>query len=118
MIEPIVNFEFGDIVIVPFPFVARPRTKRRPALVLSDGAFNLENGHCVLAMITTAAQSAWPSDIPIATLHGTGLDHTSKIRWKLFTLPDDLIVRKAGKILSQTRTAVLGTIANYFSGSE
>ncbi|MEX0627389.1 MAG: type II toxin-antitoxin system PemK/MazF family toxin, partial [Cucumibacter sp.] len=46
--------EFGDVVVVPFPFVERPISKRRPALVFSTRAFNTENDHSALAMISQA----------------------------------------------------------------
>jgi hypothetical protein len=50
------------VVIVPFPFVDTPVAKPRPALVLSDAGFNCANEHSVLAMITRATHTRWPSD--------------------------------------------------------
>jgi len=41
-----------DVITVPFPFVDRPKMKKRPAVVLSNKAFNSSN-HTILAMITT-----------------------------------------------------------------
>ena len=34
-------FEFGDVVLVPFPFTSRAASKRRPAVVVSNRAYNL-----------------------------------------------------------------------------
>jgi mRNA interferase MazF len=99
--------DFGDVVVVPFPFVDRPITKRRPALVLSRETFNAGNGHSILAMITTAAQTNWPSDVELAALTEAGLDHRSVVRWKLFTVPNDLILRRIGGLAAKDRTAVV-----------
>jgi len=46
-----------DVVTVPFPFVDRPKTKKRPAVVLSNMEFNKSN-HTILAMITTKKEPA------------------------------------------------------------
>ncbi|MBZ0227283.1 MAG: type II toxin-antitoxin system PemK/MazF family toxin [Bauldia sp.] len=98
--------DFGDVVAVPFPFVDRPILKRRPALVLTARAFNADNGQSVLAMITTAAGSSWPSDIEISDGEGAGLMHRSVVRWKLFTLENGALLRKLGTLGSNDRAAV------------
>ena len=97
--------EFGDIAIVPFPFVDRTVTKFRPALVLSSGSFNEANENTILAMITTAGQSSWPSDIVIRETKAAGLAHACFIRWKVFTLPNDLVARMAGRLAEADRVA-------------
>ena len=56
-----------DVVVVPFPFTEKAGAKRRPALVLSPRPFN-ENGHTLLAMITTQSHSPWPGDTNIKEL--------------------------------------------------
>ncbi len=102
--------DFGDIVIVPFPFVDRPIAKTRPALVISKERFNAENDHAILAMITTGARSAWPSDIPISDRTSAGIDHPSVIRWKVFTLPNLLITRTIGRLGAGDRAGVAKAI--------
>ena len=107
--------DWGDVVVVPFPFTDLPLSKNRPALVLSANAFNLDNQHSILAMITTAARSSWPSDVEIVDLPPTGLPRRSVLRWKIFTLPNELIQKRLGKLatsdratISSSRTAILG----------
>lgn len=97
---------FGDVVVVPFPFVDEPILKRRPALVLSNENFNAENGQSILAMITTGARSAWPSDVSISDTASAGLTHRSVVRWKLFTLPNQSILRRAGALGTKDRLVV------------
>jgi mRNA interferase MazF len=98
--------DFGDVVVVPFPFVDVDVVKRRPALVLSNAAFNDVHGQSICAMITTGARSAWPSDVAIANLAAAGLAHASLVRWKLFTLPNELLLRRAGRLDQLDREAV------------
>jgi mRNA interferase MazF len=92
------SLEPFDVVVVPFPFTDRNATKRRPALVLSNGLFNKSSGHSVLAMITSAEQSNWPGDLPISNIESAGLTTDCLVRMKLFTLDDRLIIRKAGSL--------------------
>ena len=88
-----------DVVVVPFPFTDRTASKRRPALVLSDeSAFNSAIGHSLLAMITTAAHSGWPLDIPLQDISSAGLKAPSIVRMKLFTLDHALILRTIGQL--------------------
>lgn len=88
----------GDVAIVPFPFADMAISKMRPALVLSKRQFNEENGNTVLAMITTAKRSAWPSDVHLQEASAAGLHADCYVRWKIFTLPNDLLRRLAGAL--------------------
>lgn len=70
---PRVSLARFDVVIVPFPFTDRPVVRRRPALVVSATEWNAASGHVVAAMITSARQSSWPSDVPLTELAAAGL---------------------------------------------
>jgi mRNA-degrading endonuclease toxin of MazEF toxin-antitoxin module len=105
--RPIVIFDAFDVVVVPFPLTDRATTKRRPALVLSDlQGFNRQVGQAVLAMITSAKNSDWPLDSEIQDLDAAGLPSPSIVRMKLFTLDQQLILRKAGVLASEDREQV------------
>jgi mRNA interferase MazF len=88
----------GDVVVVPFPVVDVAAEKRRPALILSRQLFNQSSGHSICAMITTAGGSQWQSDIVIGDLKAAGLQRPCVVRWKLFTLPNEIILKRAGKL--------------------
>lgn len=91
-------FDRFETAVVPFPFSDMPVQKRRPALVLSNRKFNEETGQTIMAMITTAKDSAWPSDIWISDIEGAGLVSSCVVRWKVMTLPNSTIVRRLGRL--------------------
>jgi mRNA interferase MazF len=99
--------ELGDVVVVPFPFVDVAAEKRRPSLVLSQQSFNRTSGHSICAMITTASRTRWQSDIAIGDLKAAGLPRPCVVRWKLFTLPNEIILKRAGKLGESDRSNVL-----------
>lgn len=94
-----------DVVVVPFPFTERPVTKRRPAVVVSASCFNAAHTAKVLAMITSAS-ARWRSDVALRDWRQAGLSVACWVRFKLFTLDDDLIVRKAGTLSLRDAEAV------------
>jgi mRNA interferase MazF len=98
MPPPTMICERFDVVVVRFPFVDAARTKPRPALVLSNAAFNRANGHTVLAMITRATHTQWPSDHAIGDLRPTGLHDSSVVRFKVFTLDNRILQRRIGRV--------------------
>lgn len=95
--------ECGDVVVVPFPFVDMPVAKIRPALVVSARAFNAANQQTVLAMITTAAASHWQSDTRINDWADAGLRTVCVVRMKPFTLENNLIQRRIGRLSASDR---------------
>jgi len=98
--------EAGDIAIVPFPFTDMAVAKPRPALALSARAANEASGNTVFAMITTAAKSHWPQDVPLKDAAAGGLKAASIVRIKLFTLDNRLVSRKIGTLSARDRQAV------------
>lgn len=80
--------------------------KPRPALTLSAREGNEASGNTVFAMITTAARSQWPSDVPISGAQAAGLTAASLVRLKLFTLDNRLVSRTIGVLSPRDRAAV------------
>jgi mRNA interferase MazF len=55
---PTTRFEFGDIVLVPFPFTDQTAAKQRPAVVVSSRAYNLVEPDLVLIAVTSQLPAA------------------------------------------------------------
>ena len=93
------RFKQFDVVIVPFPYSDSPKSKRRPALVVSGSdQFDGDTGHSVCAMITSANNPSWPLDVVIKDLKAAGLPAPSVVRMKLFTIDHQIIKNKIGML--------------------
>jgi mRNA interferase MazF len=61
-------FEFGDVVLVPFPFTNQIESKKRPAVIVSSHAYNSVKPDVVVMAITSqlprrrsSAKSGYPN---------------------------------------------------------
>jgi len=95
-----------DVVVVPFPFTEKLAEKRRPALIVSSNTFNKQHDHLILAMITTAKNSIWRSDIQLHDWKSANLIVPCKVRFKLFTLDQKLITMRLGCLSHQDKDSV------------
>lgn len=107
MNKPIRTYKICEIVVVPFPFTDRAKSKNRPALILSAERFNAKNGKSIMAMITSnTGKELWPSDLEITNLKPTGLMVQSLIRFKIFTIDHILIKARIGMLHDQDAKTV------------
>jgi mRNA interferase MazF len=111
-----VIFKAFDIVAVPFPFTDRDAAKRRPALVISNERFNQSHQQLILAMITTATDDLWPSDVTLSNWQKAGLKVACRCRLKLFTLDQSLILSTIGTLSAKDIKAVRAALAAYVDG--
>ena len=82
--------------VVDFPFSDSGRSKRRPALALTDARWSAATGNVVLAMITSARQSDWPGDCAIGDRAAAGLTADCKVRPRLLTLATSILGERIG----------------------
>ncbi len=85
--------EFGDVVLLQFPFTNQEKTKKRPALVICDS-----NEDVIVARITSKEhQDMW--DLILLDWQKSGLKLSSTIRFhKIATLSHSLIDKKMGRL--------------------
>ena len=105
-----------DTAVIPFPFAEKPVIKRRPAVVLSGRAFNQANGATLMGMITTAKVTDWPSDLNISDFLAAGLSVACLIRMRMTTIPNDLILRRLGRLGPVDRLSCERTFAEMVLG--
>jgi mRNA interferase MazF len=101
-----VTYEPWSVVTVPFPFTDSKISKKRPAVVLSTESFEKTHGHVVMAMITSAKHSDWPTDVLISDQQAAGLSAPSVVRFKMFTLDARLILNRVGTLAERDRSRV------------
>jgi len=106
------SYDRYDVVAVSFPFTDLARSKRRPAVVVSQPIYAQRLGHAVLVMITSAKNSTWFWDVPLTRLDIAGPSAPSVVRMKLFSLPLNLIDRRIGRLHDHDRQAVEASLGS------
>ena len=100
------RFDAFDVVVVPFPYADRLAEKRRPALVISNHKL-IAHGLIWVAMITSADNKAWSSDVVIADLRRAGLPAPSVVRVaKIACIEPGRIDRRVGRLDKTAARAV------------
>ena len=105
-------YEFGDVVLVRFPFTNQTASKQRPAVVVSSRAYNIARPDVVIMAITSQIQS--PSslgEIPIGNWQAANLLKPSAIKPVFATLEQSLILKKLGVLEPSDQAALRQTIA-------
>jgi mRNA-degrading endonuclease toxin of MazEF toxin-antitoxin module len=105
-----VTISQGDIVIAPFRFTDLDRYRARPVLVVSHAETYGATQHIIGVMVTLAADSAWPLDVPVKDCVAANLREGSIVRMKLFTIAQDVVGPKIGRIDEATLTEVRATL--------
>lgn len=95
-----------ETLVIPFPFAERRVLKRRPVVAISGPVFNQENGHTLVAMITTAKATSWPTDMPVRDIAAAGLRVQCVVRMRFTSLPNGLILRRLGSLAPLDRLGV------------
>lgn len=112
------TFKQGDVVRVPFPYTDRPTRQRRPALVVSEGTIGEGNELLWVAMITSAANRAWPGDVPFGTDYAeAGLPAPSVVRPCKIATIQATDADKLGAVQPTFRDAVLDAISRLLGRS-
>ena len=99
--------EFGDVVLVPFPFTDQSASKRRPAIVVSGAAYNQRRPDVIVLAITSQARPS-PSIGEVAVLDwlAAGLLKPSVFKPLLLTIQRGLVLRRLGRLSETDRRAV------------
>jgi len=111
-------YKRGDVVLVPFPFTDLTGTQQRPALVVSNDAFNSTRDDVLVAAITSQVPISLKLDeflIPKAVLAACGLPKSSIVRLlKLVSLHQHLVVRCIGQMPEPVLGQILEQLQKLF----
>lgn len=109
-------YEFGDVVLVRFPFTNQATFKQRPACVVSSRAYNAAKPDVIIMAITSQVHS--PSslgEVQVGQWQAANLLKPSAIKPVFATLEQNLILKRLAVLdpsdqaaLRQAITAVLG----------
>jgi len=79
-------FEFGDVILVPFPFTDQTTTKQRPAVVISSRTYHALRPDLVLMAVTSQLRAATWGDVEVDDWRTAGLLKPSAIKPLIATI--------------------------------
>jgi mRNA interferase MazF len=109
------SYEFGAILLVPFPFTDQSASKRRPAVVVSNRAYNSARPDVVVMAVTSQLHPLPTSgEVWISHWQPAGLLKPSAIKPVFATIEKRLVIRQLGVLqpadLAALRKAIEETI--------
>lgn len=105
-------YEFGDVVLVRFPFTNQTAFKQRPAVVISNRAYNIARPDAVIMAITSQLHS--PSglgEVWISQWQAANLLKPSAVKPVFATLEQSLILKRLGILHPSDQAALRQAIA-------
>ena len=111
------GYEFGDLVLVPFPFTDQTTSKRRPAVVVSSDAYHRERPDLIILAVTSQARPE-PAlgEAAIAKWKEAGLLRPSVLKPVVATIERGLVVRRLGRLEEEDRAALRKVLAEILGG--
>jgi mRNA interferase MazF len=108
-------YEFGDAVLVPFPFTNQAGGKQRPAVIVSSAAYNAAKPDVVVMAITSQFRpSPALGEVWLSHWQAAGLLKPSVIKPVFATLEQGLVIRPLGRLhaddVAALRHALTGII--------
>jgi mRNA interferase MazF len=99
----------GDIVLVRFPFTDLSTTKKRPAVILSPGAYTDRFGDVVLMPLTGRAEQE--SSLALSHWQASGLRKPTWVKPIIGTLSAGLIERRLGRLVDDDEQCIRAALA-------
>jgi mRNA interferase MazF len=105
-------YEFGDVVLVRFPFTNQVAFKQRPAVVISNRAYNTAKPDIIIAAITSQLRAAESlGEVWIAEWQNSNLLKPSAIKPVFATVEQSLIQRSLGTLQAADQSALRKALA-------
>jgi mRNA interferase MazF len=106
-------FDFGDVVLVSFPFTSQIATKKRPAVVVSNSRYNRQKSDVVIMAITSQLRTSVSfGEVWLSEWQSANLLKPSAVKPVFATIEQTLIQRHLGKLSSQDQGALRTAIAS------
>jgi len=107
--------EYGDVVLVPFPFTDQSTTKRRPAVVISSAAYHRERSDVIILAVTSRAGGGLGfAEEPVSDWRAAGLIRPSLFKPVVATLLQGRILRALGALSADDRVRLGGVVRQMF----
>jgi mRNA interferase MazF len=93
------TYNFGDVLLVPFPFTYQTTTKKRPTIVISSDSYNQSKLDILLIAVTSQVNIPLQFGETLITEWSRAmLLKPSVIKPIITTLEKQLVIKKLGKL--------------------
>jgi len=107
--------EFGDLVLVPFPFTDQSAVTRRPAVVVSRAAYHQARPDLLIMAGTSQSSFTLPvGEVQVQDWPGTGWLKPSVLKPVLTTIDPALVLKKLGRLTSPDQAALRQALSTLF----
>ncbi len=101
------RFEFGDVVLVPFPFTDQSATKKRPAVVISSPAYNAARPDLIIMAVTSQLKPTNSfGEVIVDQWREAGLLKPSAIKPVITTIEKGLVIKSMGKLSGEDQRSL------------
>ena len=105
-------FEFGDVVLVPFPFTSQRASKKRPAVVVSNRTYSTARPDLIVMAVTSQLRpNPGLGETWISHWQAAGLLKPSVVKPVFATLEQRLVLRRLGALDDGDRAALRNAIS-------
>lgn len=109
-------YQFGDVVLVPFPFTDQSTSKQRPGVVVSSAAYNRIRRDVILMAITSQVRGSGTfGEVIVQDWQAAKLLKPSAIKPVFATLEQALVIKTLGRLsprdqqmLKEAMTKIVG----------
>ena len=109
------SFEFGDIILVPFPFTDQSITKKRPAVVISTKTYNQKRPDLIIMAVTSQIKPASIiGEVIIQEWQAAGLLKPSAIKPVITTIEKNPGHQDHGAVRERRSKGVAGKLESDF----
>jgi mRNA interferase MazF len=108
------SYEFGDVVLVAFPFTDQLERKKRPAVVVSSQLFHRSRADLLLMAITGQLATRRPGDLEVREWQRAGLLKPSLVKPIVATLEQGLVLKRLGRFSEPDRDGLAQVIRTVF----
>ncbi len=109
------RYQFGDVVLVPFPFTDQSTTKQRPGVIVSSAAYHETRRDLILMAVTSQVRGGGAfGELVVQDWQAAKLLKPSAVKPVLATLEQSLVIKTLGWLSTSDQQRLRETIATLF----
>jgi mRNA interferase MazF len=102
-----IEYSFGDIILVPFPFTDQTTVKKRPAVIVSSATYNRQRPDVIIMAVTSQRPSAGSfGEVRLGQWRRSGLVKPSVVKPIFTTIEKGLVQKRLGRLADTDRSSL------------